>query len=1039
MGDEDSAPQEVPREMKVFTLQHLSGDDAMSVLNSLFAGATTFSRVASQKTVIIANAPAQILQQIEALLKTLDAAPPTGVEPIDPVTLSQYQLASIPDSDGQPTTFEMKLFRLAHMHPVNAVNALRPLFPGSGPMLGGGRAGRYFPAPTLIAVQSQRALIARGMADDLKQIEALLKVLDVTDVEPPEGAEVAADTKTDDEKLPPNSFSMKYQLRDAKWRDVGMELKKLRKQSGVEWFRVDTNTVDNTVTVIGSSAGLQAPSGLIQKLDPHAQLVVTDNYPPKYNASGIAVEESAGDVEALRLAYAEHEAKVRNRAERGRDPARYLDGRPPQKIAEELRAAVVAAFDARQNLQRAELAALEQKLISMRRTISAREKIKPQIVDRRIEELLNPALDWDTSAKGKPSAAGDPNAEVIRSDWPVPFVHVKKATDESRDAEVVHESPITSPDELTERLYRGKTESEWRQNFNLETEPAAKIEAAAALVNLAVNEPPRTVFERIMDIEVELLQMSHADKPLEFAFESYPTHYWSIGGEERRKAFLAYHQELQRILAGLPQTLVAEQLAAAISGDSEPHAAAGTYLLNYIALTSIQADQQAARRLFEQLHAAAFQPGDIASLIALLGRMQVSTTATESELAELSQQVIETCRALREHPPESRKLAEASRDWLIGYISRPPVLTQNEDVTRALAELLMDDVVVRGRTEANLVRQEPVRTDRVPHFAGTSKLEWLRIAYGATLSSWVAVANEYLDEHVAPPYSDVDRAVYRGVLRASEVFSDGDDWPVEQTARILTDQLRAAYVDDPSQTVDTPIHELLPAKPWTILSQIVAINGEIPEFIGTATPKSKPLADRLLTLDRLLDGAVVADRVEDGRQSLNGLLAEAPVETIQRLFVAMKEDGLLQFGRHRNHPSELMNVSSALNPVMELPPSGGGFVWGEAPPPLQTIDPLLLLAILHDLQRPDDEARDRQLAAMFQIQLRDGELGDHIALLLKSPLQSRKHAARMLREMAAKTGSSKLRERLLIVDPTISGAAAAKPEAPASGTKDDAF
>ena len=100
MGDEDSEPQAVPLEVKVFTLQHLSGDDAMSVLNSLFAGSTTFSRVASQKTVIIAKGPAGALDQIAALLKTLDVAPPAGVESIEPVTLSQLQLAGVPGGDG---------------------------------------------------------------------------------------------------------------------------------------------------------------------------------------------------------------------------------------------------------------------------------------------------------------------------------------------------------------------------------------------------------------------------------------------------------------------------------------------------------------------------------------------------------------------------------------------------------------------------------------------------------------------------------------------------------------------------------------------------------------------------------------------------------------------------------------------------------------------------------------------------------------------------------------------------------------------------
>lgn len=63
-----------------------------------------------------------------------------------------------------------------------------------------------------------------------------------------------------------------------------------------------------------------------------------------------------------------------------------------------LRDAVDKAFEARQQHQRAELANLQQRHRRIEELIEARERIKDQIIDHRVEELLNPALRWDESS-----------------------------------------------------------------------------------------------------------------------------------------------------------------------------------------------------------------------------------------------------------------------------------------------------------------------------------------------------------------------------------------------------------------------------------------------------------------------------------------------------------------------------------------------------------------------------------------------------------------------------------------------------------------
>ena len=72
------------------------------------------------------------------------------------------------------------------------------------------------------------------------------------------------------------------------------------------------------------------------------------------------------------------------------------------------------------------------------------EKIKQQIVDRRIEELLNPALDWDTSANGKRSLAAPLTRGDRRVISPVRDAHLAPVTpDVNGDVLVV---PVAAQD-----------------------------------------------------------------------------------------------------------------------------------------------------------------------------------------------------------------------------------------------------------------------------------------------------------------------------------------------------------------------------------------------------------------------------------------------------------------------------------------------------------------------------------------------------------------------------------------------------------------
>lgn len=65
---------------------------------------------------------------------------------------------------------------------------------------------------------------------------------------------------------------------------------------------------------------------------------------------------------------------------------------------------VEAAFEARQNLQRAELSQLRERLASIEQSIAARERVKEKIIQNRVAELLDPNLQWEPPATGARAA-----------------------------------------------------------------------------------------------------------------------------------------------------------------------------------------------------------------------------------------------------------------------------------------------------------------------------------------------------------------------------------------------------------------------------------------------------------------------------------------------------------------------------------------------------------------------------------------------------------------------------------------------------------
>lgn len=69
-----------------------------------------------------------------------------------------------------------------------------------------------------------------------------------------------------------------------------------------------------------------------------------------------------------------------------------------QDLRQRVRREVESAFEARQQLQRARLQQLRERLEHIEKSIAARERLKDRIIDHRVDELLNPNLRWDPNA-----------------------------------------------------------------------------------------------------------------------------------------------------------------------------------------------------------------------------------------------------------------------------------------------------------------------------------------------------------------------------------------------------------------------------------------------------------------------------------------------------------------------------------------------------------------------------------------------------------------------------------------------------------------
>lgn len=121
-------------------------------------------------------------------------------------------------------------------------------------------------------------------------------------------------------------------------------------------------------------------------------------------------EQASERVTRLKQDYATSEQKAAAIARNIRNATR-----PTDQLKSNLRQTVAEAFSLRQQLHQAELAAFQQRMAKVQQTIRTRDQLKDQIIDRRVEDLLNPNLKWDDRSTSK--APQTSTTTELEGDW----------------------------------------------------------------------------------------------------------------------------------------------------------------------------------------------------------------------------------------------------------------------------------------------------------------------------------------------------------------------------------------------------------------------------------------------------------------------------------------------------------------------------------------------------------------------------------------------------------------------------------------------
>ncbi len=294
--------------------------------------------------------------------------------------------------------------------------------------------------------------------------------------------------------------------------------------------------------------------------------------------------------------------------------------------------------------------------------------------------------------------------------------------------------------------------------------------------------------------------------------------------------------------------LLADELSAAVRSGPSPRGAFAASLLRGAAHSVIAEDREASRGIFRQLDVPVTGVDWTAlCLIVRLNYDQDDWLGQIESLISAINQLGDGLRAAGDSPTTN-----LMRSDLLGVLKSEPKGGWPPSVQKTTARLILDSVV---RDDRRLYEFVNFSTGGGNTTYGPKVAAERRRDFGRWFAPALAAANECLRQHMAPPYRFAARDVVGWMHLPLVLYSNGDSWPAEETAALLTQQLRAYYSSDAQGTTDQSAENLLPASPSAMLTDIVRVTGEIPDFVKTGYPRSRAVAATRQQLESALKGA----------------------------------------------------------------------------------------------------------------------------------------------------------------------------------------
>jgi serine/threonine protein kinase len=554
-----------------------------------------------------------------------------------------------------------------------------------------------------------------------------------------------------------------------------------------------------------------------------------------------------------------------------------------------------------------------------------------------------------------------------------------------------------------ERLYQGRSESEWQRLFEAETAPLAKLQAAQALFTLAAARPPDEFLDRALDIGSTLMESAfgdrHLDSPLLRPFDQRALRLaaWPLADDKQLgTAFRQTIDSVAKQMSRIPPQHLAGRLGGAIVG-SRPYEASFAMRLiqEYGVRSHIEQDEAALGSVLAKLDVPldSLDRTVIPQFLRVAFYPSASATQQQAIVSDLNALGV----ALRKAPAD--EFTSEMRSLWLDVAARLPLSAETA------AEFLLQDLPqqIENRFQSRWFGDELPYADA-----------WAAQAREGTkffLEAWIPTVNAYLKDHADDPLNAPLAAVLKSLDYTLRLYFEEDDWDVEMTAALLTERLRRFYSTGPDAADDQLARDLRGETPAMLLVQITRMTGEIPEFVRDGQPRSAAVRERLAHFQRVLEsGPSRKQFYRDEVEELEGLIEVAPYHAIR---LAVGENNF-----DKSPPDNLSPISiDELLYAISSPKVREARLSREELPPT---DPMLLLAVLADLVG-ESAAQDDRIAQIFGERRPNPSrmLTRHLDDILSGPWKMKAVVRRLLGRMADRAKSEKLIEAIRKLDPTV--------------------